>query len=130
MSWIGRIAKGFKLHARMPHEDDWTIWLVESDSRNSHGRIRRSEDEEPLEWLVDLLDFELDVDFNGSCNCEEFVFTLKPHIEAGETGGMPLRCKHIKRARSMVLGAILKREHQRRNWKPKGRKNVQNQIQK
>ena len=94
-----------------PH--DPTRWIVTSDQEPKEG-------EEPETYLVDLHDFRFAWGgFNGSCTCKDFVFNKKPILEAGEDGGMPLRCKHIRRCRSLFADGSLAVNYEKKNWKRK-----------
>lgn len=44
--------------------------------------------------------------WNGMCNCADFEFRFRPHLERGENPGDDKRCWHIKRARSYYLDEI------------------------
>lgn len=53
-------------------------------------------------YLVDVCA----LDGNGACDCIHFRCRLEPHIKR-DRNGMPLRCKHIVRARSFVLDTMI-----------------------
>ena len=68
----------------------------------------------PLRWLVSsgtrpgvthLVDLA-DLDGNGACSCEHFVFHLEPRLRSGKTT-TPLRCKHIKVAREALINRTI-----------------------
>jgi len=101
VSWVAQLVRKLTARAR-PEEDDWTRWIVESET--TPGK----------EYLVDLMDYELQGDRNGSCTCEEFTFKKQKHLNSGANKGLPLQCKHITKVRDLLVGAMLTREHQRR----------------
>lgn len=115
LRYIADVIDSWNLPARVAPGGDWTVWLVQSS--------RRKDGKEPLEHRVDLLDYRLpNGGFNGSCNCEHFVFTLDPRVEESIETGVPLRCKHIRRVRGLVVDAVLEKEWRERNWRTKERK--------
>jgi hypothetical protein len=101
-SWVYRLVLKQKSKAHVDPQD-WTRWQVESESNKEK------------EYLVDLLDYPLEGDLNGSCTCEHFTFNLKPYLDKGYNQSLPLRCKHIRKARAVLAGALLSREFERRN---------------
>jgi hypothetical protein len=101
-SWVQRLVQKQKAKA-WPDGSDWTRWQVESEK------------DPEKEYLVDLLDFPLEGDVNGSCTCEHFTFNMKPYLDRGYNQGLPLRCKHIRKARAILVGALLGKELERRN---------------
>ena len=101
-SWVARLVRRQQAKA-WPDPSDWTRWMVESEK--DPGK----------EYLVDLLDYELPGDMNGSCTCEHFTFNLKPYLDKGYNQELPLRCKHIRKARAILAGALLSKELERRN---------------
>ena len=72
----------------LPH-DHVTRWLHESDSRPGEHH------------LVDLKE----LNGNGECSCEHFMYRLKPELERGER--QVARCTHIRAVREHLLDFVL-----------------------
>lgn len=90
---------------RLVDESDLTRWLAQSDA-------------EPGEqYLVDLLDYPLKGDCNGSCTCANFAIRMKKLLDENLTDGEALRCKHIERVREAFVAAAVVGMREKRNWK-------------
>lgn len=73
-----------------------------------------SEDEPDEEYLVDLVEHELGLDsttglmqFNGSCQCKDYLYRWLPRLKKPEHMGKVFRCKHIRWAREHALEFML-----------------------
>ena len=71
----------------IPGED--TRFFVPSDQSN----------DEADDYLVDLLAYH----GNGCCACQDFCFRCEPLVKNRLGPGLPVRCKHLKRAREFAL---------------------------
>ncbi len=72
-----------------------------------------SEDKPEEEYLVDLVEWELGLDkagnmeYNGSCDCKDFLFRCLPMLKKPENMGKVYRCKHLRFARDHALTFLL-----------------------
>jgi hypothetical protein len=72
-----------------------------------------SEDNPDEEYLVDLVEWELGLNehgvmtFNGSCQCEDYLYRWLPRLKKPENMGKVFRCKHIRWAREHALEFML-----------------------
>ena len=72
-----------------------------------------SEEDSEQEYLVDLVEHELGLDkngnmeFNGGCNCRDFLYRCLPKLKKPEFMGQVHRCKHVRFARSEALNILL-----------------------
>lgn len=69
----------------------------------------RSQTEQGSEYTVDVFDN----DGLGGCDCKHFQFSLLPKYERRRLIFDSLRCKHLKRVRSVVLDAIIQAQIQK-----------------
>lgn len=73
-----------------------------------------SEEEPDCEYLIDLLAWELGLDkdtalmqYNGSCQCKDYLYRCLPRLKKAENMGRVFRCKHIRWAREHALEFML-----------------------
>ena len=77
-------------------------------------RVLVNSEEKPEEvYLVDLtalprgIDHDGYMQFNGSCQCKDFIYRCLPKLKIPENKGMICRCKHLRYAREHALSFIL-----------------------
>lgn len=78
-------------------------------------RIAVTSEEEPeCEYLVDLVEWEIGLDptnaimqYNGSCQCKDYLYRCLPRLKKPEFMGKIFRCKHIRWAREHALEFML-----------------------
>lgn len=68
------------------------------------GRYHVASRSGPHPHLVDLMAFN----FNGQCDCENFLFRMRPLLERGCAPDAELRCWHLKRARAHFTETMLR----------------------
>lgn len=73
-----------------------------------------SEEDPDDEFLINLCEWELGLDpetglmqFNGSCQCEDYLYRHLPRLKRPEYMGKVFRCKHIRWAREHALEFML-----------------------
>ncbi len=74
-----------------------------------------SEEEPEAEYLVDLVEWEIGLSeqgfmqFNGSCQCKDYLYRCLPRLKKPEDMGKVFRCKHVRWAREHALEFMLPR---------------------
>lgn len=65
-----------------------------------------SESDSEDAYLVDLVEFKVGDQYNGSCQCKHFICDLRPRLRNPDNTSL-YRCKHLRWAREHALDFVL-----------------------